>query len=93
MTYLQTQNYRIENITKIPEVVMPASYGLGIEKKCADRDSWYVVCFVKYNEKEGTCYIESVDTRIIDVDCEDFDDVKRLISCAEKIVSTANEIM
>ncbi len=91
MIYLEKNGYRVASIHNMVYGEMPASYGLALEKRCEDnKDRWYVVCFIKYNERERDAMINVVGRRILDVNEGEWRLVKTMIDTAAKIVLLNN---
>ena len=91
MTFIRKHNYRLSSICTIPDGDIPISEGLAIETVCADGETWYVICFVKWDECESDCYIDCVGDRLLKVEHGEWELVKELIRAAESLVSIANK--
>lgn len=95
MTVINEENYRIAKIVKIDPKskkgykLLKTKEGLAIEKRC-DNNSYYVICFVKYNEKEHSCNVECVGDRILDVQDDEYSIFKSLLARASYKVIEAN---
>ena len=91
MVYLDSGKYKISNIYKIANggaFDVPVNYGLELCKKCGE--SWYTICFIKY-DGDG-CRIDGVGTRMLNIEDDEWGDVRDMIKTATMIVDTANKI-
>ena len=79
-TYLEFGDLRIQTISNLVfdthehmcYTNMSPAYGVGIERKISS-DLYIVICFVKYDNKEGCINYEPVGERILDYIGEDHD--------------------
>lgn len=92
MTYLKNDNYRISTIYSLDKGELPLNNGLELAKRCDNSNSWYTLCFIRYDKKEQWCDIEGVGTRLLDVEKDDWECVKQMIETASKLIITANTI-
>ncbi len=92
MTIISKGEYRLQTISAITKdgcKDMPISLGLGIEKRCKNSDSYYVIMTIKWNS-EGYCDIESSNS-ILDICDLEWKTVRPLISIDCQIVELAND--
>ena len=71
---VEGERYRVCNISTFEGITKdnkslirnnPLSYGLAVEQKLSN-DSYYVVCFVKWDQKNHKSYVKDVDGRSLD---------------------------
>lgn len=86
---LRFNNFRITNMYNIVTGNMPIKEGLGIEKKCNDGDSYYVIGFVEWVKNDVE--YEDCGFRIFDLDSNEFKKYKELVEIAIKLVRIAND--
>ena len=92
MTIVSKGNYRLQTISVVTKdgcKDMPIYSGLGIEKRCKNNDSYYVVMTIKWNS-EGYCDIESSNS-ILDICDLEWKTVRTLINIGCQIVELAND--
>lgn len=72
--------------------------GLAIEKLChnsydkeEDKKSYYVICFIHYNQKDDEAELDSVANRILDLESSEFDEFKAITELGIKIVELENK--
>lgn len=92
MTVVSKGDYRLQTISVVTKdgcKDMPISLGLGIEKRCKNNDSYYVIMTIKWNS-EGYCNIESSNA-ILDICDLEWKTVRTLINIGCQIVELAND--
>lgn len=80
---VEGERYRVCNISTFEGITKdgkglvrnnPLSYGLAIEQKLSN-DSYYVVCFVKWDQKNHKSCVKDVDGRSLDTIQQLLDDI------------------
>lgn len=98
MIYIEKENYRIASMCKLDVddvgtriINVGMEDGLAIEKRCEDKTSWYIICYIIFDEHTGTYCMDCIGNRLTDVPACDWEIVKELIFAAGALVTIANK--